>query len=215
METRMEGRKCTDRQTGRQMEVSDYSPTRRWFPVWAVVWWQPNGRQIRWARLPLNKAFSVDTALSIWLIYSAYSIMFKFCHALKRRLGRSATGRETDRPSIFGYISNVFSGAERWRSFCCSSDFVTLKNPSGLWLQCNSMSVITCNSVWGLSPDGSAGTTSTSPPLPPGDFLWPCKCWTQQKTHWMQRAEIHGCVCVWERREVTGREHRGNSAYLN
>lgn len=139
------------------MEVSDYSPTHRWFLFLAVVWWQPSRRQIRWARLPPNKAFSVDTAVSSWLIYSIYSIMFQFCHALKRRHSTFQTSPQ---------------GVELWRSLCNSSDFVTLRIPQvfGYSVSQCTMSVIACNSMWGLSPDGSAGSTSQyltpPPPLP-------------------------------------------------
>lgn len=186
----MDGRKkLTDKRVSTQMEVSAYSLTHRWFPVLAVVWWQPNRRQICWAQLPLNKAFSVDIAVSIWLIYLINSIMFKFCHALKRC--HSCTWNKCQRmwDSIFSYISNVSS----WRSLCNSSDFVTLKIPLAFGYSAT-MSVIACHSMWGLS-DGS----EHPPPIPTGDFLWPPHVlYTRLTLHWMQQVEIHDCegVCV-------------------
>lgn len=195
------------------MEVSDYSPTHRWFPVLAVVWWQPNRRQIRWARLRLNKTFSVDAAVSLWPIYSTYSIMFKSCRALKRW---NNCHRVWDRHWVFSVtFQTSFQGAELWISLCNSSDFVTLEIPLAFGCsatQCT-LSVIACNSMWGLSPDGSAGSTSNPPSFPQETFCDPSTCCTQQKKKNLTNAECSKqksmtakeCVCALER------ERRGRS----
>lgn len=129
-------------------------------------------------------------------------------------LREAATGCETTHQVLSVTFQMPLQGVETMKKPLQQLWLCDLKNPSGLWLQCISviycMSAIACNSMWGLSPDGSAGSTSNSP-LPQETFCDPCKCCTQQhkKTltlHRVHRAEqkfmtVRKCVCIRDREE--------------
>lgn len=110
------------------------------------------------------------------------------------------------------------------RSHCNSSDFVTLKIPLAFGdsaAPCT-MSLIACNSMWGLAPDGSAGATSSFP-LPRRLFVTPVHGTAGEDDSPYTESSEQKLTTVRERfrererekREVTGREHGGSSHYLN